>query len=240
MEDKTIVLIENKAAVPKEFNRIASRYDFATAMSQGYQADLNYSAGLLNLKGNEQVLDLCCGTGKSTKAVLQYITTGKIIGIDNSEGMLEQANKKFRNEILNNRLEFQLQDAMHLDFEPGSFDAIFMAYGLRNMPDYNKSVEQLYKMLKPGGKLVIHDYSIAHKWYAKTMWWILGWFFIVPFCTVVSGSSKIFTYLIKSVMGFLRPNQVTSLLTETGFKTVKAYPHKGWRGPILHAFYAEK
>ncbi len=102
MEDKTILLIENKAAVPKEFNRIAKRYDLATAMSQGYQTDPNYSARLLNLKGNEQVLDLCCGTGKSTKAILQYITTGKVTGIDNSEGMLEQANKKFRNEILNN------------------------------------------------------------------------------------------------------------------------------------------
>lgn len=240
MDTKTIILIDNKQAVPKEFNKIARSYDFATAMSQGYQTDLNYSASLLNLKGTEQVLDLCCGTGKSTKAVFKYITTGKIIGIDNSEGMLVEANKKFSKEVLEGKMEFQLQDAMHLNFAPQSFDAIFMAYGLRNMPDYKKSVDQLFTLLKPGGKLVIHDYSLANTWYARPLWGILGWVFIVPFCSVVSGSSKIFTYLIKSVFKFLRPNQAIELLSDTGFVKVKAYPHKGWRAPILHAFYGEK
>ena len=240
MNTKTTILIENKQAVPKEFNKIARRYDFATGMSQGYQTDLNYSASLLNLQGDEQVLDLCCGTGKSSKAVFKYIKTGKIIGIDNSEGMLEEANKKFSKEILEGKMEFDLQDGMHLNFEPNTFDAIFMAYGLRNMPDYRKSVEQLFKLLKPGGKLVIHDYSLANTWYARPLWGILGWGFIVPFCTVVSGSSKIFTYIIKSVFKFLQPNQAIELLSDTGFVKVKAYPHKGWRGPILHAFYAEK
>lgn len=240
METKTIVLIDNKEAVPKEFNKIARRYDLATGMSQGYQTDLNYSASLLHLKGNEQVLDLCCGTGKSSKAILQYITTGKITGIDNSEGMLEEANKKFKNECIAGKMEFQLQDAMHLNFAPNSFDAIFMAYGLRNMPNYKLSVEQLFKLLKPGGKLVIHDYSLANTWYARPLWWVLGWIFIVPFCTLLSGSSKIFTYLIRSVFKFLRPNQAIELLSDTGFIKVKAYQHKGWRGPILHAFYGEK
>ncbi len=240
MDTKTIVLINNKEAVPKEFNKIARRYDLATGMSQGYQTDLNYSASLLQLKGNEQVLDLCCGTGKSTKSLLQYITTGKITGIDNSEGMLVEANKKFSKEILEGKMEFQLQDAMHLNFAPQSFDAIFMAYGLRNMPDYKMSVQQLFSLLKPGGKLVIHDYSLANTWYARPLWWVLGWIFIVPFCTLLSGSSKIFTYLIRSVFKFLRPNQAIELLSDTGFVKVKAYPHKGWRGPILHAFYGEK
>ncbi len=238
--DEKAILIENKAAVPKEFNKISHRYDMATGMSQGYQADLNYSASLLNLKGHETVLDLCCGTGKSTKAILSHISTGKILGIDNSEGMLEEANKKFRNECIEGKIEFQLQDAMHLNFLPSSFDAIFMAYGLRNMPDYEKSLQHLYTLLKPGGRLVIHDYSLANTWYARPFWWILGWLFIVPFCTVVSGSSKIFTYLVKSVFKFLQPNQVKDLLEKTGFKNIRAYPHKGWRAPILQAFYGEK
>lgn len=240
MDMTSTILIENKKAVPKEFNRIASSYDFATAMSQGYQTDLNMSASLLKLKGNELVLDCCCGTGKSSAPILSYITTGKVIGVDNSEGMLAEANKKYKNEINNGKIEFQLQDAMELNFPSETFDAIFVAYGVRNMPDYKKYIEQLFRLLKPGGKLVIHDYSLKNSWYAKPMWGILGYGFIVPFCTVVSGSSKIFTYLIKSVFQFLRPNEVIDLLQTTGFKNVEAKPHRGWRAPILHAFYGEK
>lgn len=240
MENKIVVLIENKEAVPKEFNRIAKKYDFATGMSQGYQSDLNYSASLLTLKGNETVLDLCCGTGKSSKSILQYIHSGKVIGIDNSEGMLECARKKFQKECIDGKIEFHLQDAMHLNFEPNSFDAIFVAYGLRNMPDYESCMKQLYKLLKPGGKIVIHDYSLAHKWYSKLLWIILGWGFIVPFCTLVSGSSRIFTYLVRSVNNFLRPVQVKEMLGEIGYNDIKVFPHKGWRSAILHAFYAEK
>ena len=102
-------LIENKVAVPKEFNKIARRYDMATGLSQGYQSDLNRSAAYLQLQGHETVLDLCCGTGKSTAAVLPYITTGKVIGVDNSEEMLAVAGEKFANEIKAGKLQLQLQ-----------------------------------------------------------------------------------------------------------------------------------
>jgi ubiquinone/menaquinone biosynthesis C-methylase UbiE len=154
--------------------------------------------------------------------------------------MLTEANKKFQEEIGAGKLEFQLQDAMQLSFPPQTFDAIFMAYGLRNMPDYTQCVHQLYTLLKPGGKLVIHDYSLAHIWYARPLWGILGWGFIVPFCTVVSGSSRIFTYLVKSVFRFLRPQQVIELLSNTGFIYSSTHAHRGWRSVILHAFYGEK
>ena len=60
------ILLTNKKIVPKEFNKIAARYDLATSMSHGYQSDLERSASFLLLKGDESVLDLCCGTGKST------------------------------------------------------------------------------------------------------------------------------------------------------------------------------
>ena len=81
-------LIQNKKEVPSEFNRIAKRYDLATFLSQGYQKDLQTSVDRMNLKGDEFLADLCCGTGKSTIACLNNLTNGKVIGIDNSEGML--------------------------------------------------------------------------------------------------------------------------------------------------------
>jgi ubiquinone/menaquinone biosynthesis methyltransferase len=233
-------LITNKVMVPKEFNNVASKYDFATYLSQGYQEDLDNSATWLNLKGDENLLDLCCGTGKSTIACLPYIQTGHITGIDNSEGMLEVARKKFSKEIEAGKMTFDLQDAMKLDFPENSFDAIFMAYGLRNMPDYDQCLANLHRILKPGGKICIHDYSLKNDHWAKYYWGILSYGFIVPFCTILSGSSKIYTYLAKSVLTFLKPDEIKSKMEAAHFSDVKITAHKSWRNPILHTIIAIK
>lgn len=236
----SISLIENKVLVPKEFNNVASKYDFATYLSQGYQEDLNNSAAWLHLKGDEKLLDLCCGTGKSSLACLAYIKTGHITGIDNSEGMLEVAREKFSKEIEAGKMNFDLQDAMNLSFPENTFDVIFMAYGLRNMPNYELCLENLYRILKPGGKICIHDYSLKNDHWAKIYWAILSYAFIVPFCTVLSGSSKIYTYLAKSVLTFLKPEEIKTKMLEAKFKEIQIHAHKSWRKPILHSLIAIK
>jgi ubiquinone/menaquinone biosynthesis methyltransferase len=240
MKTSATALFENKRIVPKEFNKIAARYDLATALSQGYQEDLNRSAKLFHLKGDETVIDLCCGTGKSTLAILPEITTGKIICIDNSEGMLAVAAEKFSEEIAAGKVEVALQDAMQLDFPENSVDAVFMAYGLRNMPDYDACIRALHTLIKPGGQLVIHDYSLCDTWYAKPCWFILSYGFIVPFCAVLSGSASIYAYLAKSVLNFLRPHEITALLQRHGFSDVDVMRHASWRKPFLHSFSAVK
>ena len=233
-------LIENKAFVPKEFNKISSSYDLATTMSQGYQQDLDASAERMHLLGNEKLLDLCCGTGKSTLACLKQLPDGVIVGVDNSEGMLLEANNKFAEEVKAGKLSFVLRDAMHLDFPDNTFDAVFMAYGLRNMPDYEKAIEGIYRVLKSGGKICIHDYSLTGNFFAKAYWAILGYGFIVPFCTVMTGSLNIYAYLIKSVLTFLSPAQIKMLLEKNGFEAVIAQPHASWRKPILYSVIAVK
>jgi ubiquinone/menaquinone biosynthesis methyltransferase len=233
-------LINHKVSVPKEFNNVSASYDIATRLSQGYQDDLDTSARRMQLRGDEKLLDLCCGTGKSTLACLKQLPKGTIVGVDNSEGMLHEANQKFAKEINGGKLSFILKDAMELNFPDESFDAVFMAYGLRNMPDYNKAVKGIYRILKPGGKLCIHDYSLADNVFAKVYWSILGYGFIVPFCTFMSGSSRIYTYLVKSVLTFLNPSQISRLLEQNGFENVSAEPHAGWRRPILHSVIATK
>lgn len=235
-----IQLIHQKSEVPKEFNRVSKSYDFATKMSQGYQDDLNASAKRMNLAGNEKLLDLCCGTGKSTLACLNELPSGTIVGVDNSEGMLREANKKFSNEIQTGKISFVLRDAMQLDFADNSFDAVFMAYGLRNMPDYKKFIEGVHRVLKPGGKICIHDYSLNENWFSKVYWAVLSYGFIVPFCTLLSGSSRIYTYLAKSVLTFLSPKQIIDLLHATGFEKAVAMPHEMWRKPISHSVIAVK
>jgi ubiquinone/menaquinone biosynthesis methyltransferase len=231
-------LFHQKKHVPKEFDNVARRYDLATTMSQGYQADLDRSAAALALKGHENVLDLCCGTGRSTAACLPFIQDGTITGIDNSEGMLEEARRKFKLEIEKGKLDFHQMDAMHLDLPSQTYDAVFAAYGLRNMPDYDEFIQGVHRVLKPGGKIGIHDYSLAPSTWVKWYWAILGYGFIIPFCTLMTGHSSIFRYLIKSVREFLNPEEIVALLQRNGFHDVKVVRHPSWRKPLLHTFIA--
>lgn len=240
MATATVDLISNKKIVPKEFNKIATRYDLATSLSHGYSDDLCTSVSALRLTGNERALDLCCGTGKSTRALMHALPNGKVIGLDNSEGMLEGAKRKFESEIADGKAEFVLRDAMNPNLENHSFDVVFAAYGLRNMPDYQTFLNNTYNLLKPGGQLCIHDYSLANTSWAKAYWMFLGYGFIIPFCTLLTGSSSIFTYLIKSVLKFPSPNEIESLIINAGYTEVKIVPHKSWRKPILHTFTAIK
>jgi ubiquinone/menaquinone biosynthesis methyltransferase len=235
----SVALFNDKSKVPLEFNRIAWRYDLATKLSQGYQKDLELSVERMKLNGNEYGADFCCGTGKSTEALLSKITDGKILGIDNSSEMLNHANQKFKDEIQSGRVEFIQKDVMKIDFKE-KFDVIFMAYGIRNMPDYKKAVKILFKALKPGGKICFHEYSLNDNIFAKLYWIFLGHAFIIPIAGFISGSFPIFRYLIKSVRKFLSPSQFKNLLEENGFKDVMVLPLSSWRNPILKTFIAVK
>ena len=237
---QTSQLLKDKALVPNEFNRIAVKYDFATFLSQGYQDDLDTSAERMNLRGDEHVLDLCCGTGKSTLACLKFLPKGTVVGVDNSSGMLAEAEKKINSGKGEKKVKFILNDAMNLDFPDNSFDAVFMAYGLRNMPDYEKAIQGIHRVLKPGGKICIHDYSLKKNFFVKAYWAVLGYGFIVPFCTLISGSSTIYQYLIKSVLKFLSPQQIVDLMEHNGFENATAKAHVSWRKPILYSVIAQK
>ena len=235
----SVTLFNNKSRVPFEFNKIAGRYDLATKLSQGYLKDLELSVERINLKGNEYAADFCCGTGKSTEALLNKITRGKIIGIDNSSEMLSCANQKFKNEIQSGIVEFFQKDIMQIDYK-NKFDVIFMAYGIRNMPDYKKVVQILYKSLKPGGKVCFHEYSLNDNFLVKLYWVFLGHAFIIPIAGFVSGSFPIFRYLIRSVRKFPSPLQFKKLLEENGFQDVEVFPLSSWRKPVLKTFIAVK
>jgi len=229
-------LLENKNSVPIEFNKVAKKYDLATFLSQGYQKDLQLSADRMNLNGNEYIADLCCGTGKSTEACLNIIKNGKILGIDNSKEMLEVANTKFKNK----NVIFTQADVMKLSYPDETFDAIFMAYGIRNMPDYEKCLVNLKRMLKLNGVIAFHEYSLNRNFLSQLYWKILGYFVIIPISTLLSGSSRIYRYLVKSVLTFPEPDKFLNLLKSAGFKNSKKLPMPSWRRPILHTFIAYK
>ena len=233
-------LFKDKSQVPAEFNRVAKKYDTATFLSQGYQKDLQRSVDRLGLSGDELVLDLCCGTGQSTICVLNRLNSGKVIGIDNSEEMLIVAKQKYSGSYEKAKLEFVKQDVMNINYDDESVEAIFMAYGIRNMPDYKVCIENLYRILKPGGKIAFHEYSLNSNFLAHIYWMFLGHGLVIPVSALISGSTTIYKYLVKSVSEFPSPDDFINLLRNAGFINVMRKPMPGWRKPILHTFLAIK
>jgi ubiquinone/menaquinone biosynthesis methyltransferase len=233
-------LFKDKSQVPAEFNRVAKKYDTATFLSQGYQQDLQRSADRLGLSGNERVLDLCCGTGQSTICVLNRLNSGKVIGIDNSEEMLNVAKQKYSGSHEKAKLEFIKQDVMNINYDDESVDAILMAYGIRNMPDYKVCIENLFRLLKPGGKIAFHEYSLNNNSLVHIYWMFLGHGVVIPISALISGSTTIYKYLVKSVREFPSPDDFLILLKNAGFIKVMRKPMPGWRKPILHTFLATK
>jgi ubiquinone/menaquinone biosynthesis methyltransferase len=233
-------LLQKKEQVPYQFDRIARRYDFATFLSQGYLEDLNRSVQHMQLKGNELLADLCCGTGKSTICCLNALPNGRVIGVDNSSEMLQQAKRKYYSNYNREKLEFIQKDVMQLDFPENSLDAIFMAYGIRNMPDYDLCLQNLYKILKPHGIICFHEYSLDENLFSRLYWRFLGYTVIIPFSALVTGSTTIFRYLIKSVLNFLTPQVFRDKISKAGFVDIKIHPQKSWRRPILRTFLARK
>jgi len=230
--------LHDKKDIPAAFNSIAKWYDLATLLSQGYQQDLQISVDRMKLKGQELVADLCCGTGKSTIACLHKLPGGTVIGIDNSEGMLRVAQKKLSQQVENGQVRFMQQDVMNLTLDAVRVDAVFMAYGIRNMPDVARCLKNLRRMLKPGGTICFHEYAINKSVFARWYWRCIGYGLILPFAGIVTGSTAIFRYLIESVERFLSPEEFVALLREEGFEDVIHTPLGGWRKPILHTFLA--
>ena len=171
---------------------------------------------------------------------MNRLNSGKVIGIDNSEEMLNVAKQKYSGCYEKNRLEFIKQDVMNINYDDESVDAIIMAYGIRNMPDYKVCIENLFRLLKPGGKIAFHEYSLKNNFLAHTYWMFLGHGVVIPISAIISRSTTIYKYLVKSVREFPSPDDFLVLLKNAGFINVKRRPMPSWRKPILHTFLAQK
>lgn len=233
------MLADIKKTVPKKFNRISSTYDLLTGMNPGYQRHLRMSAARLRLGVDAKILDLCCGTGLSTEALFRVYPAADITAVDASEGMLDEAKQK----PLARQVRFLLGDAMDPAALPeveGPYDGILMAYGIRNMPDPDLCLERLLKLLKPGGRVCFHEYSVADSRRSRALWNGVCLGVIIPGGMITARSADIYRYLRRSVLDFDGVKAFESRLERAGFVDVRTEAMDGWQRGIVHSFVASK
>jgi len=160
-------LVEKQKKATKYYDRFAKIYDLVSSKSY-YNKPRNFALKELNLTKHQYVLNIPCGTGQNFEDFQKYLqNTGKIIGIDLSQGMLEKAKDKIENNKWNN-IQIIKGNATEIDTEwikkefnaDLKFDAIFCDLGLSGFPEWGKVIDSLILLLKPNGKIVIMDWYI--------------------------------------------------------------------------------
>lgn len=227
MSDKKIVPFATSKLSKKEqiagmFNDIAYRYDFLNHfMSLGIDIQWRKKA-LRRLKEQQpqQMLDVATGTGDFAIMANNILRPASITGIDISEGMLAIGREKIKKLGLENKITLQQGDSETISFPDQTFDAITVAFGVRNFENLEQGLAEMRRVLKPGGKLVILEFSNPTIFPIKQLY-NLYFRYITPLIgKFVARSKAAYTYLPESVRAFPQGEAMCNILTNTGFQAV--------------------
>ncbi|UBH07625.1 demethylmenaquinone methyltransferase [Macrococcus armenti] len=230
---------EKSELVHNVFQNVSTKYDRLNDIISfnQHKSWRKYTMKQMDVKKGSKALDVCCGTGDWTIQMAQAVgKNGHVIGLDFSENMLSVAQEK-TNHIQN--IELIHGNAMALPFEDNIFDYTTIGFGLRNLPDYKKGLEEMYRVLKPGGMIVVLEtshptmpvFKQGYKLYFK---------YVMPlFGKVFAKSMKEYSWLQQSAFEFPDKYTLAHLMAETGFTHIK---FKGFTGGVsaMHLAYKPK
>lgn len=208
-----------KQQVAEMFNKIAFRYDFMNRfLSVGIDQYWRKTAikQLMDVKPR-YILDVATGTGDLAIMTAKLIAPEKIIGIDISEGMLELGRKKVEKEMLNDKIALQVGDSEAINFPDNTFDAITVAFGIRNFEDLDKGLAEMKRVLKPGGKLVILEFSKPKQPIFSGLYNVYMKVFAPGVASWVSKNKEAYSYLHSSVKAFPEGETFLHILQNQGF-----------------------
>lgn len=206
-----MTLDKTPKAVQNMFDKIAGKYDFINnIMSFGLHNFVKYKAvKSLDIKPYDKVLDLCCGTGDLSGITKKLYPKVSVIGIDFSDSMLEIARKKY------GQIPYIKADATNLPVLENSLDFVIMGFGLRNIQNAEKAIEEVFRILHNGGYFLHLDFgrkNLASKIYDITTKVITK---------IFSKNVDAYKYLIKSKREFLTPDELIEDFEKKGFKLKK-------------------
>jgi demethylmenaquinone methyltransferase/2-methoxy-6-polyprenyl-1,4-benzoquinol methylase len=211
------------------FNQIAPTYDLLNHMFT-LNIDRWWRRKALHaimLPATARILDVCTGTADVALAIARHYPEAHIYGVDFSEVMLRRGHVKILRHNYKNRITLLHADALALPFSTSTFDAVFLSFGLRNLAERQTGICDIYRVLQPGGHLVILEFAPPPKtlfgqmfhWYVGRVMPVLG--------GVVSRSPSAYRYLHSSIQQFPEPPAITKLLQNAHFHHIHDYDLMG-------------
>ncbi len=214
-----------KEQVARMFNNISPKYDLLNhLLSLGI--DIRWRKKAISLLKEDKprtILDVATGTGDFAIEALK-LNPEKVVGVDISDGMLDIGRQKLIRRKLDDRIVLENGDSENLNFDDNIFDAVIVAFGVRNFENLEKGLRGMQRVLKPKGSIVILEFSKPtlfpfrqlYNFYFKSILPIIG--------SLISKDNSAYTYLPESVQAFPQGSEFLELLKNTGFNQTRCIP----------------
>ena len=212
-----------KEEVAEMFNNISPRYDFlnrflSMGIDIGWRKKTRRAVAITN---PQRILDVATGTG-DLAIELRKTSAKEIIGCDISEGMLAIGKEKVAQKGLSELIHLQVGDSEHLPFEDNSFDAVTVAFGVRNFEVPQKGLKEINRVLKPGGRIHVLEFSEPQTFPVKQLYGFYFRFILPVWGRMISKDQSAYTYLPNSVKAFPHGQAFLDLLASSGFHSNSA------------------
>lgn len=217
--------LNKKEQVTKMFDTISKEYDGLNRVIS-FGIDIKWRNKVVQRVADTQpktILDIATGTG-DLAINLSKTSATKIIGLDISEGMLTVGRKKVKAKNLDHKIQLVTGDSEDLPFEDNSFDAITVAFGIRNFMNLEKGLSEILKVLKPNGIFVILETSMPTKTPYKQGYAVYTKYIMPTIGKLFSRDKSAYSYLSKSASVFPFGEALNNILRQTGFINVKDQP----------------
>jgi len=215
-----------KEQVADMFNNISPKYDLINRMMT-MRIDIIWRKkairSLLPL-APQLILDVATGTGDFAIESIQILNPKKIIGVDISQGMLDVAKEKIIKKGLESQFEVTLGDSEKLQFEDNTFDAVTVAFGVRNFENLEKGLSEIHRVLKPGGKAIILELSNPTAFPVKQLFHFYFHKIVPAMGRLISKDSSAYTYLPESVAKFPDGKRFAAITDKVGFGNTRVRP----------------
>ena len=209
--------------VERMFDQIAHSYDFLNhTLSLGIDRSWR-KAAIDSLKpyAPQRILDVATGTGDFALMAVDRLQPQSLIGADLSEGMLSVGREKVERAGKSEVITLQKEDCMALSFEDNTFDAVTVAYGVRNFEDLDRGLREMLRVLKPGGRLVIIELTSPVRFPMKQLFWLYAHVWMPIVGKLVSRDSRAYSYLPATMEAFPQGEVMQGIIEKAGFQSVK-------------------
>ncbi len=227
---KDVPTEEKQAMVADVFHSVAAKYDVMNdLMSFGvHRLWKRFTIDMSGVRPGNKVLDLAGGTGDLTKKFSKLVgPSGKVVLADINSSMLEVGRERLTNQGYVGNIEYVQANAQYLPFEDNTFDVITIAFGLRNVTDKDEALRSMFRVLKPGGRLLVLEFSQTNNPLLKKAYDLYS-FTALPFMgKLVTNDSESYKYLAESIR--MHPDQETlkGMMQDAGFNRVSYHNMTG-------------